>query len=300
MSVLYIGKEIKLSIKNKHFLVKHKNKEIIIPANEIKTILIDSFFSITKEFFSICEENNITLIMTNNQHYPNIMLINLNSPYFKMYENLQYQINFDKNEKLKILAWKKILIIKLLSYMNLTKKLNFQIFRKIKNSNSKLELLQIEGEFANSFFKEIYGENFKRKSKYFVEKDVINSFLNYGYSLLRSKIIHYLTINGLLPYFSIFHSPKNNNFALADDLIECYRFVIDSLVLKNLKEFQYIDILNTDLKKLALSAFSLKVNIKNKGNFILNDAIDLAIKDYKQFLITKDLKYLNAFKIKLF
>ena len=300
MSALYIDKEVKIFIKNKHFLVKYKNKEIIIPANEIKTILIDSFFSITKEFFNICEENNITLIMTNNKHYPNIMLINFNNPYFKMYENLQYQINFDKNKKLKILAWKRILTIKLLSYMNLTKEFNFQIFRKIKNTNSKLELLQIEGDFANSFFKEIYGEDFKRKSKYFVEKDVINSFLNYGYSLLRSKIIHYLTINGLLPYFSIFHSPKNNNFALADDLIECYRFVIDSLVLKNLKEFQYVETLDTDLKKLALSAFSLKVNVKNKGNFILNDAMDLAIKDYKQFLITKDLKYLNAFKIKLF
>ena len=40
--------------------------------------------------------------------------------------------------------------------------------------------------------------------------------------------------------------------------------------------------------------------MKNKGNFILNEAINLVIKDYKQFLITKDLKYLNTLKIKLF
>jgi CRISPR-associated protein Cas1 len=146
----------------------------------------------------------------------------------------------------------------------------------------------------------VYGKDFKRKTKYFIEKDVINAFLNYGYSLLRSKITHYLTINGLLPYFSIFHSPNNNNFALADDLIECYRFLIDCLVFKNLEKFQYAEILDTNLKKLALSVFSVKVNVKNKGNFTLNEAIDLAIKDYKQFLITKDSKYLNTFKIKLF
>ena len=104
MSLLYIDKEVKLSIKNRNFLVKSKNKGIIIPVNEIKTILIDNFFSITKEFFDICKENNITLIMTNNKHYPNIMLVNINNPYFKMYESLQYQIDFDKDEKLKILV----------------------------------------------------------------------------------------------------------------------------------------------------------------------------------------------------
>ena len=300
MSLLYIDKEVKLSIKNRNFLVKSKNKEIIIPVNEIKTILIDNFFSITKEFFDICKENNITLIMTNNKHYPNIMLVNINNPYFKMYESLQYQIDIDKDEKLKILVWKKILTIKLLSYMNLTEKYDLQILRKIKKTDSKLELLQIEGEFANFFFKKMYGKGFKRKTKYFIEKDIINAFLNYGYALLRSKITHYLTINGLLPYFSIFHSPNNNNFALADDLIECYRFLIDCLVFKNLEKFHYVETLDTYLKKLALSVFSMKVNVKNKGNFILNEAIDLAIKDYKQFLITKDLKYLNTLKIKLY
>ena len=300
MSVLYINKGVKLSIKNRHILVKNNNKEISIPINEIDTILIDDFFSITKEFFNVCENNNITLIMTDTKHYPNVILVNVNNSYFKMYESLQYQIAFDKCEELKIFAWKKILTIKFLSYMNLMEEFNLQNLRKINNTDIKLELLQIEGEFANYFFKKLYGTNFKRQTKYFIEKDVINSFLNYGYALLRSKIIHYLTINGLLPYFSVFHSPNNNNFALADDLIECYRFLIDFLVLKNLKYFQYSDKLDTDLKKLALSVFALKVNVKNKGNFVLNDAINLAIKDYKQFLITKDLKYLNTFKLKLF
>lgn len=300
MSVLYVDKEIKLSVKNEHFLVKNKNKQITIPANEIKTILIDNFFSITKNFFELCNKYNITLIMTDNKHYPTMMLINPNNPYFKMYENLQYQIDFDYKSNLKILVWKKILKIKHLSYMNLIKEFNLSNFRKIHYTNSKLELLQIEGEFSKYFFKKLYGEDFKRKSKYSIEKDVINSFLNYGYSILRSKIIHYLTINGLLPYFSIFHSANNNNFALADDLIECYRFLIDFLILKHLKEFQYIETLDANLKKIALSVFSLKVNIKNKGNFIVDDAIKLAIKDYKQFLITKDFKYLNTLKIKLF
>ena len=308
MDSLFINKEVLISIKNNNLRIqnKEKTKEIIIPLHELKTILIDDFFSISKKFFEICIKNNITLIMTDEKHYPSIFLLNLNNPYFKMYDTLKNQLNLENNESLKMQIWKKFLFIKILNsfrLINVVSKKDFckiDYFRKIYKTNNKLVLLQIEGEIANLYYKMIFGESFKRQTKYYINKDVINSFLNYGYTILRSKIIHYLSINGLMPYFSIFHSSNNNNFALADDILECYRYLIDYLVIKNIKLFEYLDKLDTNLKKLALSVFSLKVKVKNKGSFNLNDAIMMAIKDYKNFLITKELKFLNKFKTQLY
>jgi CRISPR/Cas system-associated endonuclease Cas1 len=61
MNVLYIDNEVKISVKNSHFLIKKKEKEIVIPVNEIKTIFIDNFFSFSKKFLEICNKNKITI-----------------------------------------------------------------------------------------------------------------------------------------------------------------------------------------------------------------------------------------------
>jgi CRISPR-associated protein Cas1 len=298
MNILYIDKEVHLSIKNNQILIKKDKKEIIIPTNEVKTIFIDNFFSFSKKFLEVCNKNNISLIIADEKHYPNIILLNLNNPFFKMYENIKLQIDLDENNKL--LAWKTILSIKILNSMSLINKFNIDIFRKINKNNNKFELLQIEGNFANNYYNDVFGKEFKRKTKYYIDDDILNSFLNYGYSILRTKIIHYLITNGLLPYFSLFHSPNNNNFALADDLIEPYRFIIDYLAISNKEKLEYGRSFDKKLKKIILDVLNIKVKVKNKGYYILNDAIQLAIKDYKQFLITKDLKFLKTFKITLY
>jgi CRISPR-associated protein Cas1 len=298
MNILYIDKEVHLSIKNNQILIKKDKKEIIIPTNEVKTIFIDNFFSFSKKFLEVCNKNNISLIIADEKHYPNIILLNLNNPFFKMYENIKLQIDLDENNKL--LAWKTILSIKILNSMSLINKFNIDIFRKINKNNNKFKLLQIEGNFANNYYNDVFGKEFKRKTKYYIDDNILNSFLNYGYSILRTKIIHYLTINGLLPYFSLFHSPNNNNFALADDLIEPYRFIIDYLAISNKEKLEYGRSFDKKLKKIILDVLNIKVKVKNKGYYILNDAIQLAIKDYKQFLITKDLKFLKTFKITLY
>lgn len=62
--------------------------------------------------------------------------------------------------------------------------------------------------------------------------DGINSALNYGYTVLRSRAISALVASGLNPTIGVFHHGHSNPFALADDVVEPFRPAVDAVVLE--------------------------------------------------------------------
>lgn len=85
----------------------------------------------------------------------------------------------------------------------------------------------IEAQAARIYWPMMFGEAFRREQ----ESEVgINSFLNYGYSILRACIARSLMGAGLHPSLGIHHKTDVNTFALADDLMEPFRPLVDTLV----------------------------------------------------------------------
>jgi CRISPR-associated protein Cas1 len=58
----------------------------------------------------------------------------------------------------------------------------------------------------------------------------LNSFLNYGYAIVRAAIARAIVAAGLLPSLGIHHRNRSNAFCLADDLIEPLRPLVDDRV----------------------------------------------------------------------
>ena len=51
--------------------------------------------------------------------------------------------------------------------------------------------------------------------------------LNYGYAIVRAAVARAIVVAGLLPSLGIKHCNRSNSFALADDLIEPLRPMVD-------------------------------------------------------------------------
>ena len=83
-----------------------------------------------------------------------------------------------------------------------------------------------EGIAAKLYFKSLFGSNFIRNR----DIEGINSFLNYGYAIIRSALARYVVAAGLNPAYGVEHHNKLNPFCLVDDLIEPFRPLIDALV----------------------------------------------------------------------
>ena len=61
-------------------------------------------------------------------------------------------------------------------------------------------------------------------------EDLTNIRLNFGYAILRSLIARELVAVGLNPALGVGHISQENPFNLADDFLECYRYLIENHV----------------------------------------------------------------------
>ncbi|MCW5719641.1 MAG: type II CRISPR-associated endonuclease Cas1 [Devosia sp.] len=84
----------------------------------------------------------------------------------------------------------------------------------------------IEAQAARRYWKTLFGPGFTRDQ----EGEGINGLLNYGYTVLRAIVSRAICASGLHPTIGIFHANRANAFALADDLMEPYRPLVDQIV----------------------------------------------------------------------
>jgi len=84
----------------------------------------------------------------------------------------------------------------------------------------------VEAQAARRYWKLLFGRHFTRDQ----DGGDINGLLNYGYTVLRAILARAICASGLHPALGIFHANRANAFALADDLMEPYRPLVDQMV----------------------------------------------------------------------
>lgn len=84
----------------------------------------------------------------------------------------------------------------------------------------------IEAQAARHYWSRMMGPEFTRDR----DADGANAMLNYGYTVLRAAVARAVIAAGLHPAIGIHHHSQINSFALADDLIEPFRPLIDYTV----------------------------------------------------------------------
>lgn len=86
----------------------------------------------------------------------------------------------------------------------------------------------IEAQAARRYWPLLMGAAFRR------DRDApdVNGLLNYGYTVMRSLVARSVVAAGLHPSIGIHHANRGNAFALADDLVEPFRPLVDLLAVK--------------------------------------------------------------------
>ncbi|PID37283.1 MAG: subtype II CRISPR-associated endonuclease Cas1 [Rhodobacterales bacterium] len=93
------------------------------------------------------------------------------------------------------------------------------MLRKITSGDST----NIEAQAARYYWPRMMGEDFRRDT----DAPDVNALLNYGYTVLRAATARAVVAAGLHPSIGLHHSNRGNAFALADDLMEPFRPLID-------------------------------------------------------------------------
>ncbi|MCB0389262.1 MAG: type II CRISPR-associated endonuclease Cas1 [Winogradskyella sp.] len=256
---ILIEQKSKVTNKNLHLLIKNESREASIPIEDIGFLLIDNpetYISITA--LNNLIENNAAVIICNNVHLPNGMFLNLNSHHIQQ-ELFKAQIN--ASAPLKKQLWQQTIKHKITNQgillSNITKEKNNFPFLASKVTSG--DTTNMEAVAANFYWKTFFSHNFKRERF----GDYPNNFLNYGYAILRAATARALSGSGLLNTLGIHHKSKYNAFALADDIMEPFRPIVDEAVHTIVQHYDEQE-LNTEIKSILLQILTRTVYFKNE------------------------------------
>ncbi len=253
--------ENKTSITTKHLqlVLKSETKDGTVPIEDIGFIVIDhpeTYLSIPA--MNLLVEHNASIIICGTNHIPNGMFLNLNSHHIQQ-EIFKNQIN--ASVPLKKQLWQQTIVEKISNQGMLlekitSKKNNFDFLAsKVLSGDSS----NMEGVAANFYWKVFFEQKFKRERF----GDYPNNFLNYGYAILRAATARALSGSGLLNTLGIHHKSKYNAFALADDIMEPFRPIVDEKVFELIQQYDEQE-LNTVIKSELLQILTRTVYFKEE------------------------------------
>ena len=248
-----------LTTKNLQLVIKTDTRETNIPIEDIGYIVIDHpeiYLSVPA--LNLLVDNNTAVIICNTNHLPNGMFLNLNSHHIQQ-EIFKNQIN--ASVPLKKQLWQQTVMEKITNQgillQNITSKTNNFDFLASKVLSG--DTSSMEGVAANFYWKSFFEHNFKRERF----GDYPNNFLNYGYAILRAATARALSGSGLLNTLGIHHKSKYNAFALADDIMEPFRPIVDEKVAEIMQNYTEQE-LNTAIKAELLQILTRTVYFKEE------------------------------------
>lgn len=227
-NIIEIGTDnIKLSVDRGNLKIEKEGEIVKNPPSfdSILALLITGRSVIyTNNLLQRLCEDNIPMIIVGKNFLPNGILLPLIGQQKQM--EIQ-QIQISSSKPLQKQLWAEIVKEKIKNQSKVLELLGKE--NKIKNLHNEVlsgDTSNVEANAARLYFPALFGKNFIRDTS----KKGINSFLNYGYAIIRATIARFVVASGLNPSFGLQHHNKLNPFCLVDDLIEPYRALVDITV----------------------------------------------------------------------
>jgi CRISPR-associated protein Cas1 len=259
---ILIENKTSITSKNLQLIIKSEIRESAIPIEDIGFLVLDhQEIYLSLPAMNLLVENNTSVIICGKNHLPNGMFLNLNSHHIQQ-EVFKNQI--EASIPLKKNLWQQTIVEKITNQgfllQRITSKSNsfeFLASKVLSGDTTNMEGVAAQ-QYWKSFF-DTYDINFKRERF----GDYPNNFLNYGYAILRAATARALSGSGLLNTLGIHHKSKYNAFALADDIMEPYRPLVDEKVFEIMQKYDEQE-LNTKIKAELLQVLTRTVYFKDE------------------------------------
>lgn len=214
-----------------------------VPIEDLSILVLDhDAIDLTGPLLGQLGEQGVAVLICNTKHLPSMIAL----PYeghTLMPSILRRQIEIAKPLKKRL--WQTLIQAKIESEgRHLLKETGKDHgFMNLARTVQSGDTTNREGLSAAYYFEAIFGEQFIRlrgKQLKDTEADlnrleVINVILNYGYAVLRACVARAVVLAGMHPALGIFHRNRENSFALADDLMEPLRVLVNRLVVDRIR-----------------------------------------------------------------
>ena len=231
---LYFSSPCRLSLKKWLLVIENHEtgEKKAAPIEDIGIVLIENqSVSISIPAMNAMTENNCSVVFCDSKLMPSSMLLPLDG---NSIQQETYRFQVEATNALKKNLWKQIIEAKIRNQarlLNIAEK-DGSILKPLYSNIKSGDEDNKEGVAARIYWAQLFGNGLKRDNDF----DLPNSFLNYGYAILRAGMARAIIGSGLYPAFGLFHKNRYNAFPLADDMMEPYRPFVDQIVLQILKD----------------------------------------------------------------
>ena len=272
--IIEIESEEHVNLYLNNLYIKRPRGKILINLNDIDTLIIKNTRTvITIRLINALARSNINVIFMDNMHEPNSYLLPINGHHNSL-KILEKQLSWTKTYK--GIIWKEIVANKIYNQKELIKsnkanKTLINYFEKIIKEVRPYDVTNREGHAAKVYWNNIFEMDFVRDQKS-TRYTTINAMLNYGYSIIRSLVIRSIIKKGLDTRISLFHKSFNNFFALASDLMEPLRPLVDKIAYKNKNSSNF----DYQIKDDLIGILEVRIKVQGKEHY-LNNAVDICV-----------------------
>lgn len=260
---LHFSNPARLSVALNQLVVEMEDRTAKIPIEDIGIVFIEHpQIIITQTVLQRLMENNAAVVTCDERHLPAGMFLNLEG---HSEHAAKCRAQLESSEPLRKQLWQQTIKAKVLNqaavlrYAEQPDKSLKEMAKEVLSGDSS----NIEGRAARYYWQHLFKADiiFFERSR---EGEPPNNLLNYGYAVLRACVARSIVGAGLLPVRGIHHRNQYNAYALADDVMEPYRPVVDKLVYDIIQEEDDLEELHKGLKAKLLSIPTLDVLIEGK------------------------------------
>lgn len=254
-----------LSVRNEQLVLRRDGQTIgSVPCEDIGVVLVDHpQTTYTHGALAKLAESDAAVVICGRDHLPAAILLPM-AEHSQVVWRIDAQLTVSKPLKKKL--WKQIVVAKIeaqarnLGEDQPAKRKLLALAREVRSGDpANVEAQAARVYWANwlatSDVRQLDTEPFRRDPK----AAGVNSFLNYGYAVLRAAIARAIVAAGLLPSLGLHHRNRSNAFCLADDLIEPLRPLVDDRVRELWR--QGYDELNQPAKAALLELLTERVTV---------------------------------------
>lgn len=214
-----------------NYLVCRADKETRVLLDDIAILLIENQqVCITSALLAELVEHKVRVIFCDSKHNPHSELIPQHGVH-NTYERIKLQMGWEQPIKDRI--WSSIIWQKIHNQGHLVKYLgDLTAYERISGFKSELQegdKTNREGLAAKAYFASLFGSGFDRRD----DSSDTNTFLNYGYSRIRSARNREVSLAGYLNPIGIHHIGPDNPFNFGCDLREPFRPFVDKRIASN-------------------------------------------------------------------
>lgn len=332
---MYIQEQGAVLKKEGERIIVYKNeKELLdVPALKISHIIIFGSCTLSPSLIQFCLKKTIpvTLLSSRGKYYGSIestFTNNAETERLQLFRTLDenFMLGFSKEITSAKIFNQRVLLQRFLK-RNEDEKIsqlveNFgRVLKRIQKSKNIDDVRGYEGVSAAGYFS-VFGKLFDEKKGFYTGRfirtrrpplDPVNSLLSFGYTMLAANIYSFLKAHGINPYCGFMHAVKSGHPALASDLMEEFRFLVDTLVLNVLnhkiltkKDFYFAKepgtpcYLTNNGRKIFIKQFEIKMHQKVKHSSTgfkvdYRRCLDLQVQQLVQFIKGEKEKY-EAFR----